>query len=144
MKFLKSIMLGVAMVAVFGTANAAKFTGNVPPLSLEDVLKTYVEATTQGNVVGFEKILSNNVTFTTTRNDNVITLKKEDVLNNLKANAGIKQDCTTTITLLTATRENTVYEIDVKYADYVRADYITMVGTDETGWKITNVNTTIK
>ena len=144
MKILKTIILGTALMALFGTAGAAKFTRNVPPLSLEDVLKTYVEATTQGNVVGFEKILSNNVTFTTTRNDNVITLKKEDVLNNLKANAGIKQDCTTTTTLLTATRESTVYEIDVKYADYVRADYITIVGNDESGWKITKVNTTIK
>ncbi len=143
MKFLKSIMLGVAMVAVFGTANAAKLTGDVPFTS-DYVLKTYIAATTQGDLKGFEKILDNNVTFTTTRNDQVITLKTEDVLNNLKANAGIKQDCTATTTLFKETPENTVFEVDFKYADYVRVNYITMVGTDETGWKITNVNTVTK
>ena len=133
------------MMALFGTANATKFTGNVvAPLSSDYVLKTYIAATTQGDLKGFEKILSNNVVFTKTRNDNVITLKTEDVLNSLKANAGVKQDCTTTTTLTAQTIENTVYEIDIKYADYVRVDMVTLAGNDDDGWKITNVNTTIK
>lgn len=140
---LKSIILGAAMVAVFGIANAAKLTGDVP-FSSDYVLKTYVAAVTQGELKGFEKILDNNVTFTTTRGDNVLTLKTEDVVNGLKANEGIKQDCTTTTTLVKETPENTVYEVDVKYADYTRANFITLVGTDETGWKITNVNSVNK
>ena len=131
------------MMAVFGTANAAKSTKDVPFTS-DYVLKTYAAAITQGNLKGFEKILDNNVIFTSTRGENVIKIKQEDFLKNLKANEGIKQDCTTTTTLVTETLENTVYELDVKYADYTSANFITMVGTDETGWKIIRVNTTIK
>jgi len=143
MKILKTILLGVAMLAIFGTANAAQLTKSTP-FTANYVLKVYIAATTQGDLTDFEKILDNNVIFTTTRNDVAITLKTEDVINNLKANAGIKQDCTTTTTLVKETGENTVYEVDVKYADYVRANYITLVGSDESGWKITNVNSVNK
>jgi len=143
MKILKTIMLGTAMVALFGIANAAKLTGDVPFTS-DYVLKTYTAAVTQGNLKGFEKILDNHVIFTTTRNDQVIEIKYEDFLNNLKANEGIKQDCTATSKLVGQTIENSVYELDIKYADYTSVNIITMVGADDTGWKITNVNTTIK
>jgi len=143
MKILKSTMLAIALLAIFGTANAAKLTKGAP-LSAIYVLKVYIAATTRGDLTDFEKVLDNNVIFTTTRNNEAITLKTEDVLSNLKANAGIIQDCTTTTTLVKETGENTVYEVDVKYADYVRANYITLVGSDESGWRITNVNSVTK
>jgi len=144
MKMLKSIMLGVAMVAVFGAANAAKLS-NDGPLSTDEVLKTYIAATTQGNPAGYDKILSDDVSFKTILdNDRVIKADKKSMIASAKANEGIKMDCTTSTKLVTQTLENTVYELTVKYADYSVVNTITMVGTDEKGWKITDVKTVNK
>ena len=133
-------MLGTAMMAFFGAANAANVKGD-GPLTSDYVLKTYITATTEGNLAGFDKIFDDNATFSVVENREVKKLSKEDALNNVKINEGIKQECTTNTSVFKESKENTVYEIDVKYADVTKINYVTMVGSDSTGWKITNVQT---
>ena len=97
MKMLKSIMLGIAMVAVCGMANAKATKRYGRTFTHENyVVSTYVAAITQGNLKDFTRILDNDVTFSATQNGEVKSFQKDDVIANIKANQGIKQECTTT------------------------------------------------
>ena len=143
MKMLKSIMLGIAMVAVCGMANAKATKGTDEPLTENYVVSTYVSAITQGSLKDFTRILDNDVTFSATQNNEVKSFQKDDVIANLKANEGIKQECTTTTSKVKETPDGTVYQVDMKYADHTRTDMVTIV-EGSNGWKITDVSSLYK
>jgi len=143
MKMLKSIMLGIAMVAVCGIANAKSIKGADEPLTENYVISTYVAAITQGNLKDFTRILDNDVTFSSTEKTGVKSLEKDDVIANVKANEGVKQECTVTTSKVKETGDGTVYQIDMKYADHTRTDMVTIV-EGSNGWKVTDVNSTFK
>ena len=140
MKLLKSIMLGTAVMAIFGVANATPIKG-IAPFSSNYVLKTYVAAITEGNITDFDKIFADNATFTVGQGKDAVKMSKEEVINTAKINEGIKQDCTASINLFKESKDAPVYEVDIKYADYTKINYITMTGSDDAGWKIADIKT---
>jgi Putative lumazine-binding len=142
MKMLKSIMLGIAMVAVCGVANAKSIKSD-EPLTENYVISTYVAAITQGNLKDFNRILDNDVTFSSTEKTEVKALDKDDVIANVKANEGVKQECIVATSKVKETGDGTVYQIDMKYADHTRTDMVTIV-EGANGWKVTDVNSTFK
>jgi len=143
MKMLKSIMLGIAMVAVCGIANAKATKGTDEPLTENYVMNTYVAAITQGNLKNFNRILETEVTFNMVQNNETKALDRDDVLANLKLNEGVKQECTTNTSKVKETPDGTVYQVDMKYADHTRTDMVTIV-EGSTGWKVTDVTTSYK
>ena len=143
MKILKSIMLGMAMVAVCGIANAKTTKGGDEPLTENYVISTYVGAVTQGIVKDIDRIVDNDATFSSTDNKVVTSMERKDVIDNFKANAGIKQECTVTSTKVKETGDGTVYQIDMKYSDHVRTDMVTIV-EGANGWKVTDVTSSFK
>ena len=76
MKTLKSILFGIAIMAVATVANAKSIKGELP-FSSDYVLKTYIAATTQGNLTGFDKTLTNDVTSNYQSNNLDIHQKRE-------------------------------------------------------------------
>ena len=143
MKILKSIMLGLAMIGVCSIANAKTTKGGDEPLTENYVISTYVAAVTQGTVKDIDRIIDNDATFSSTDNKLVTSLERKDVIDNLKANAGVKQECTVTSTKVKETGDGTVYQIDMKYSDHVRTDMVTIV-EGANGWKVTDVNSMFK
>lgn len=143
MKTLKSILFGIAVMAVATVANAKSIKGELP-FSSDYVLKTYIAATTQGNLAGFEKVLTNDASFDIARGERNVKIEKNQMVQSLKATEGLKQDCNVTTTQVSQDNENTVYEVDVKFADYTNVNLVTLVGNDQDGWKISNVRTTVK
>jgi len=143
MKTLKSILFGIAIMAVATVANAKSIKGELP-FSSDYVLKTYVAATTQGNLAGFDKTLTNDATFNIVQGERSIKMDKAKMVASLKATEGIVQDCKVTTSLVSQTLENTVYEVDTKFSDYTNVNMITLVANDQDGWKISNIQTTMK
>jgi len=143
MRILKSIMLGIAMVAICGLANAKTIKSGDEPLTENYVISTYVAAITQGTIKDFNRILDADVTFSSTSKSGVTPLDKDDVIANVKANEGVKQECTVSSTKVKETGDGTVYQIDMKYSDHIRTDMVTIV-EGSNGWKVTDVNSSFK
>ena len=141
MKSLKSVMLGIALLAVFGAANIVKASG--VPLTENDVINTYVSAMTQGNLKGINEVLDENATFSMLQANKVVNISKEDMLSFLKSTKGVQQDCTTSTSVVESNVNNAVVKVDMQYGEHVRSNYVTMVNTED-GWKITDVYTIFK
>jgi hypothetical protein len=143
MKTLKSILLGIAVMAIAIVANAKSINGKLP-FSSDYVLKTYIAATTQGNLAGYEKVLNNDATFSIVQGKRTLSLSKEQMLESLKASEGISQVCTVSTKIVGEDIDKTVYEVDTKFADYTNVNLVTLVGNNLDGWKIASVETTMK
>jgi len=143
MKTLKSMMIGAALLAVCGAANAATTTKGGVPLTEDYAITTYVNATTKGDLNGINTVLDENVKFSLLENKQVVSYSKKDMLDYLEQNKGVTQDCITSTSVVENNPDNSVVEVDMQYADHVRANYVTMVNTDG-GWKITDVYSIFK
>jgi malic enzyme len=141
MKTLKSIMLGAALLAVAGVANAAKPTK--VPLTEDQVVNTYVDAMTQGNIDNISSVLADNAKFDLLETKGVVSYSKQEMVANFKENKGVQQDCITTSSVVENNPDNAVIEVDMKYNDHTRSNFVTVVNTDD-GWKITNVYSIFK
>lgn len=133
MKILKSILLGLSLLVVCGAAKASDV-----PLTEDYVINTYVDALTQGNLNGINNILAANAQFNVLQNKKVVTFSKQDMMDYLKSNKGVQQNCTTATTLIENNADNAIVKVDMKYADHVQSNLVTMINTDN-GWKISNV-----
>ncbi|MDB5010425.1 MAG: hypothetical protein JWQ06_1214 [Mucilaginibacter sp.] len=133
MKILKSILLGLSLLVVCGAAKASDV-----PLTEDYVINTYVDALTQGNLNGINNILAANAQFNVLQNKKVVTFSKQDMMDYLKSNKGVQQNCTTATTLIENNADDAIVKVDMKYADHVQSNLVTMINTDN-GWKISNV-----
>jgi len=141
MKTLHTICLAFILVATTICAKAdeptaAKFTRLF-------TLSSYVNTIVKGQVAGFEAALDPSVTFSVMRGQKIITFSKEDMLDFIKKNKGVVQNCITTTTQVQSNNDICVMKVDMKYENFTRSNYITMANTGD-GWKITNVHSVFK
>src|ERR1700749_3089394 len=146
MKTLKSIMLGLALVAVCSAANATthiapvKLTHTVAgKLSKNDVLNIYMNAAIHGKMENNEDVLASDVQFNIKRGDHTITANRTQMLAYLKGNENIEQDCKTTTTTVEDADDHVVVKIVMQYAGYTRTNLVTITNYSY-GWLITKVD----
>lgn len=136
MKTLKSIMLGLAMLAFCGAVKAnTKDNGKLTP---NYAVNTYVDAMTRGRISGLKDVLDNSVTFNTVRGKQVLSFSKKQMLDYFKSNGNTEQICTTSTSVVESNANIAIVKVDMKYADFTRSNYVTIANTGN-GWKITNV-----
>jgi hypothetical protein len=136
MKTLKSILLGVALLAV-GTAVRANNT-NDGTLTENHAINTYVDAMTRGKLQGLNDVLDQSAQFSMLRGKTVLSFSKKQMLDFLQANKNTEQTCTTSTSVVESNANIAVVKVDMKYEGFVRSNYVTIANTGN-GWKITNV-----
>lgn len=141
MKSLKSIMLGLGLLLVFGAANAAKTDG--VPVTENYVINTYVGAVTQGNLNGISEVIDANAKFDWLQNKHVVTFNKQDMMKFLNSIKGVQQSCIASTTMVENNTDNAVVKVDMNYGDHVQSNLVTIVNTND-GWKITDVYSLVK
>jgi hypothetical protein len=141
MKSLKSIMLALGLLLVFGAANAA--TADGVPVTENYVINTYVDAVTLGNLNGVNQVIDANAKFDWLQNKRVVTFNKEDMMKYLNSIKGVQQICTTSTTMVENNADNAVVKVDMNYGDHVQSNLVTIVNTND-GWKITDVYSLVK
>jgi len=139
MKTLRSIMLGIAMLAFFGAAKAN--TNDNGKLTQTYAVNTYVDAMTRGRLNGLNDVLDNSVNFSMVRGKQVLSFGKKQMLDYFKSNRNTEQICTTSTSVVESNASIAIVKVDMKYADFTRSNYITIANTGN-GWKITNVYST--
>jgi hypothetical protein len=141
MKTLKSIMMGAALVAVCGIANAAAKTD--VPLTEDYTINTYINATTKGDLSGINTVVDNDAKFSLLQDKKIVSYTKQEELAYLKSNKDVRLNCSILTKVVESNLDNAVMEVDMKYNDHTRADFVTMINTNA-GWKITDVYSIFK
>ena len=141
MKTLKAMMIGLALLVFCGVANAGVKVLHNP--TKDEVVDTYVNAVTQGDLKGIDDAIDEDAQFNTVRGDHVNTLNKGQLLDYLKDNANTKQDCKCTSAVMLDTDDKYVKKVVMQFGDITRTDVVTAERAGE-GWKITKVETSFK
>ena len=142
MKTLKAMVMGLALLLVCGVSQAASVT-NHNNTTKDEVINAYLDAVVHGKINGFSDIVDDDAQFNMKRGSNVNTLNKPQVLDALKLNENIEQDCQCTKTVMQDSEDMSVVKVDMKYNDFTRTDVITAQRAGN-GWKITKVETSFK
>jgi len=142
MKTLRTLMIGVALFTVC-TAAKATFHTDEANMSKNFAINTYIDAMTRGKANGMNEVLDPSVKFTMLRGKKVISFSKKEVLENLKNDKDVEQNCTTDTEILQNDADQSVVKVDMKYDGFVRSNYVTLANTGN-GWKIINVYSVFK
>jgi len=139
MKTLRSILLGLAMLAMCGVVKAN--TNDNVKLTQTYAVNTYVDAMTRGRLNGLNDVLDNSASFSMVRGKQVLSFSKKQMLDYFKTNRNTEQICTTSTSVVESNADIAIVKVDMKYADFTRSNYVTIANTGN-GWKITNVYST--
>ena len=136
MRTLKSILAGIALLFICVAANAITkpTTGK---LTRDEVLKIYIDATTNGNAGKLDNVLADDLQFNLQRGDYVNTLDKTELIDYVKNNTTPDPSVKTTTTIMREDDNSSVIKVVFKYDGYSRTDEVTLNKTF--GWVITTV-----
>jgi hypothetical protein len=136
MKTLKTIVLGVALLAVCGAANAKPAIGE--KLTRNHAINTYIDAMTRGKLAGLNDVLDKTAAFSMLRGKTVLSFSKKEMLDYLQSNKNVELACTTSTSIVESDANLAVVKVDMKFDGFVRSNYVTIANTGN-GWKITSV-----
>ena len=141
MKTLKAMIMGLALLLICGASQAKPLTIN--DNSKDKAIDTYLNAVVHGKLAGIDDAIDNDAYFGMKRGNTENTLTKAQILDALKANENVEQDCQCTKTVVRDDDDMKVIKVDMKYNDFTRTDVITSEPSGS-GWKITKVETSFK
>jgi len=142
MKTLKSIIAAVALVIVCGAAKA-NVNAEGDNLTRNFAINTYVDAMTRGKIQGLGDVVDQSAKFNMLRGKNVLSFTKNEMIESIKSNKNIEQNCTTSTTIMESNADMAVVKVDMQFDGFVRTNYVTVANTGK-GWKITNVYSVFK
>lgn len=142
MKTLKSIIAAVALVIVCGAAKA-NVVAEGDNLTRNFAINTYVDAMTRGKIQGLGDVVDQSAKFNMLRGKNVLSFTKGEMIESIKSNKNIEQNCTTSTTIMESNADMAVVKVDMQFDGFVRTNYVTVANTGK-GWKITNVYSVFK
>lgn len=141
MKTLKSVTVALALFAICSFAKA----NDVPPSELTKTyaINAYIDAMTHGKLGNLKQVIDPSATFSIQRGDDVLSFTKDQIVDNLKSQENIEQECTTTNQVVDESNNKIIVKVDMAFAQFTRTNYVTIANTGK-GWKITNVNSVFK
>ena|ERR1700748_1931996 len=142
MKTLKLTIAAIALLFVGATAKATTHTDE-GSMSKNYAINTYIDAMTRGKADGMNEVLDPTVKFNVLRGTKVVSSSKKEMLDYLKSNKDVEQDCTTNTEIIQDDAAQSVVKVDMKYSGFVRTNYVTLANTGN-GWKIINVYSVFK
>jgi len=94
--------------------------------SADNSVNLYIETITNGNVENMNELFASQFLQNTNANGKVTTHNKEQVIGFIKGQKNVKQDCSTTYTLLEKSGDYSIAKVEMKYHDFTKVDYVTL------------------
>jgi hypothetical protein len=135
MKTLKSGIVAIALLFATVAVNAAEKTKG-PKMTEDAVVNTYVNAISTGNTKTLDKILDNDMQFSVQRGNNVNTINKGTLINEM-ANTVAVMPVKTSIAVMQSDDNSEKVKITFNYDGYSRTDVVTLNHT--TDWSISSI-----
>ncbi|MVN20977.1 nuclear transport factor 2 family protein [Mucilaginibacter arboris] len=139
MKTLKTTLLALLLTVTYSISKA-NLPNRSERLTMRYAISAYVDAFTHGKCAGLADVIDDSAKFSHTRGEKIISFSKNEILESLKNQQDVEQNCTTTARIVESTAKLVVYKVQMKYEKFSRINFVTMTDTGN-GWKITNVST---
>ncbi|HWV74081.1 MAG TPA: nuclear transport factor 2 family protein [Pseudosphingobacterium sp.] len=136
--FLTTFLTAILFVSASAFAKAE--TKSTRLASADSSVHLYIETITNGNVENIDELFSSQFIQNTNTNGNLTTHNKELLIGFIRGQKNVKQDCSTTYTLLEKGGDYSIAKVEMKYRDFTKVDYVTLTkeGAD---WKVNQVVT---
>lgn len=138
MKTLKTTLIVLFITLTFTAVKAGTPSTN-EKLTMRYAISAYVDAFVHGRSSGLANVIDDGAKFSQSRGSKIISFNKNEILESLKNQKDVEQNCTTTSKIVENTGNLVVYKVQMKYESFSRINYVTMTDTGA-GWKITNVS----
>ncbi len=135
--------LKTTFIALFITLTCVVVKASTPnkneKLTMRCAIAAYVDAFAHGRSDGLAEVIDDSAKSSQMRGQKVMSFSKNEILESLKNQQNVEQNCTTTSKIVESTNSLVVYKVQMKYQNFSRISYVTMTDTSN-GWKITNVS----
>ncbi|MES2276673.1 MAG: nuclear transport factor 2 family protein [Bacteroidota bacterium] len=112
--------------------------GGIAP-SYKDVINNYIDGYMTGNYKKLDKVLSDDANVKIPRADVVLTHSKNSLMEQLKKDGAVKQNCESKYEVLDKSDAMIVAKVDFKYGDFTQHNYLVLEKDENKEWKITQV-----
>ncbi|WP_299288471.1 nuclear transport factor 2 family protein [uncultured Mucilaginibacter sp.] len=136
---IKTAIIALLLTVTYNFTKAAEPNAN-EKLTMRYAIAAYVDAFAHGRFDGLAEVVDDSAKFSQTRGQKILSFSKNDILESLKGQQNVEQNCKTTSQIVENTGNLVVYKVQMKYENFARINYVTMTDTGA-GWKITNVST---
>ncbi|MGV3706774.1 MAG: nuclear transport factor 2 family protein [Arcticibacter sp.] len=133
--------LTAAFLIVFSMSAFAANEPSSKRAGMNHAVLTYIDAFTQGDTRGLPAILDENVKFSSTKADKVVSYNRSQIVQSLKQLQNIKQNCETSYSVMEYNNAQALVKVNMIYQDFTKVNYVLMENTSE-GWKIKSVTST--
>ncbi|MXV17030.1 nuclear transport factor 2 family protein [Hufsiella ginkgonis] len=132
---MKSKLVIACVTALFMAVQAR----SEEPKSYTAVISTFISGHVNTDAKKLDNVLSDDATFKIPRQNKVIVQSRSALLNAMKQESGVVQNCSSSYQLITKTDALIMARVDFKYPGFVQQNFITMERSGDAGWKITQV-----
>jgi len=132
-----------AIIFVSASAFAMAETKSSRLATADNSVNLYIETITNGNVENINELFGSQFIQNTNTNGKVITHNKEQVIGFIKGQKNVKQDCSTTYTVMEQSGNYSLAKVEMKYPDFTKVDYVTL-SKEGADWKVNQVVTTYR
>ncbi len=141
MKTLKSMALGLILLALGGVANATDTEAG--KASKNYAINTYVDAMTRGKLNGLNDVLSTNAEFSMLRGKQVLNFSKKQMMEYFETTKNVEQNCDIRTQVVESNTDMAIVKVDMNFSTFVRSNYVTLIHIGDS-WKINNVYSVFK
>lgn len=123
-----------------GRNNSDLDTSDNTPADIKKVLRAFAESHVNNDFKQLEKILSFDALLKYTQRGRVVSQHPSSVINAMRQNMGVKQNCSFVIKFLSGDDAMTLAEVSLVYKDFTIQNYLTLERKENQNWKITGIN----
>lgn len=140
MKTLKLLTLTVCLMLICGASMAMQPNAKSEKLTSNYTVQTYIDAVQHGRIKGLSQVIDENAKFTMQRGEKVISQSKSEILQAMKKQENVEQNCQVSHTIVQNLPNQMIIKVDMKYESFTRCNYVTLSESNN-GWKISQVTT---
>lgn len=137
MKTLKSLATALLIILTV-SAFATDETKN-KKLLMENAVNSYIDALSYGKIKGLSSVIDQEAKFTISYGETIRTYGKSEMLESLRAQENIVQNCKSDYTMIESSPAQAIVKVVMKYDTFSKTHFLTLSNTSK-GWKITNVS----
>src|SRR5690606_18852632 len=138
---IRSIIAAIIVITSSAFANAATTDKNLN--TAESTIHEYIDGITLGRTENLEELFTENFKRNTAGKGVVHSHTKAQVINFLKQNKNLKQNCKTQYNVIEQSAQFALAQIEMKYPDFTKVEYVQLC-REGNGWKINQVTTTYR
>ncbi|MBS1521785.1 MAG: nuclear transport factor 2 family protein [Bacteroidetes bacterium] len=135
---MKITILKACLVGILAAFSISAYSGPIKG-DYDSVVKEYIDSHMNGNYKILRKIMNNDATFSIPRAEKVIVQTKPDIVDAMKTEGGVKQNCEAKYEVVAKSSALVMVRVDFCYDNCVQQNFLVLEKNDDKEWKIAQV-----